>query len=55
MPKEKKRRDFKDQLESLDQFKVEQNFKYTAKEAKGTVIGCCVSTVYFIILIIYGF
>ena len=53
MPKEKKRRDLKDQMESMDQFKVEHNFQYTAKEAKGTVIGFCLSTVYFILLLAY--
>jgi hypothetical protein len=53
MPKEKKRRDLKDKMESWDAFKVEHAFQYTRKETKGTVIGCCLSAVYFMLMIVY--
>ena len=53
MPKEKKRRNLKDKLQSLDAFKVEHNFQYTAKETKGTITGCCLSAVYFILMLAY--
>ena len=33
---------------SLDQFKVEHNFKYTAKEAKGTMVGFIFSLIFII-------
>ena len=53
MAKQKKPMKFKNVLESLDQFKIEHNFKYTKKEAKGTIIGFCFSAIYIAILVWY--
>ena len=51
----KKRPSLHNKLESLDQFKVEHNFQYTSKQTKGSIIGFCLSTLYFIILATYAF
>jgi len=50
MGKAKKPTKFKNVLESLDQFKIEHNFQYTKKEAKGTLIGFCFSVIYVLAL-----
>ena len=55
MGKEKKPMKFTNVLESLDQFKVEHNFQFTKKEAKGSLIGFCCSAIYIILLVVYGY
>jgi len=55
MAKQKKPTKFKNMLEGLDQFKVEHNFQYTNKEAKGTVVGFFISTLYFFIMGAYAY
>jgi len=55
MAKHKKPTKFKNVLEGLDQFKVEHNFQYTSKEARGTVPGFFISTLYFIIMGAYAY
>ena len=53
MVRETKKETIWNKLESLDQFKVEHNFKYTSKETKGTITGFCLTTLYFFLLILY--
>jgi hypothetical protein len=53
MGKDKKSPNLKNVLESLDQFKIEHNFQFTKKEAKGSIIGFCFSTLYVVALVWY--
>ena len=40
-------------LESLDQFKMDHNFQYTKKKAKGSLAGFCLTVVFNILLLAY--
>ena len=53
MAKNKKPTKLKSVLESLDQFKIEHNFQFTKKEAKGSLIGFCFSAIYILALVWY--
>ena len=55
MPKNKKPPKFKNTLESLDSFVVDHNFKYTNKEAKGTVVGFVFSVIFNNFLLVLRF
>ena len=46
---------FKNFLESLDAFAVEHNFRYTPKEAKGSLTGFACSLIFTIIMGMYMF
>ena len=37
-------------LESLDQFKIDHNFQYTKKKAKGSITGFVLTMVYYLLL-----
>ena len=50
MPTQKKPTKFKNVLESLDEFKIEHNFQYTKKEAKGSITGFTCTVIWYIII-----
>ena len=49
----KKKMKFKNFLESLDQFKIEHNFQYTKKEAKGSLTGCFCTFLFNLLMFSY--
>ena len=53
MTKEKKPKKFHNFLESLDWFKIEHNFQFTKKKAKGSLTGFCLTVVFNVLLLGY--